>query len=76
MIGESVVVGSCKGCCSTLCGIFNGKFHGVLLGCLNDDPEVTLARHSFVGSKASCDMIGGDTPQFEEYQTPDEFEDE
>ena len=39
----------------------------VSLGCLNDDPKVILARHIFVGSKASWDMIGGETPQFDEY---------
>ena len=56
----------CKVCGSTLCGVFNGEVHGVSLGCLNDSPEVTLARHIFVGSKASWDTIGGDAPQFEE----------
>ena len=66
----------CKVCGSTLCGVYNGEVHGVSLGCLNDNPEVTLARHIFVGSKASWDMIGGDAPQFKEYPTPDEFEDE
>ena len=56
----------CKVCGSTLCGVFNGEVHGVSLGCLNDSSEVTLARHIFVGSKASWDTIGGDAPQFEE----------
>ena len=59
----------CKVCGSTLCGVFNGEVHGVSLGCLNDSPEVTLARHIFVGSKASWDIIGGDAPQFEESMT-------
>ena len=59
----------CKVCGSTLCGVFNGEVHGVSLGFLNDSSEVTLARHIFVGSKASWDIIGGDAPQFEESTT-------
>ena len=43
----------CKVCGSTLCGVFNDVVHGIWPSCLNDDPEVTLARHIFVGSKAS-----------------------
>ena len=54
----------CRLCGSTLCGVFNGEVHGVSLGCLNDDPAITLARHIFVDSKASWDEIGGDAPQF------------
>jgi hypothetical protein len=64
---ESAGLQFCRVCGSTLCGVFNGEVHGVSLGCLNDDPKVILARHIFVGSKASWDMIGGETPQFDEY---------
>ncbi len=27
------------------------------LGCLNDDPEIEIARHIFVGSKAAWEVI-------------------
>lgn len=57
----------CAQCGSTLCGVFDGDVHGVTLGCLNDDPELQIARHIFVGSKAGWDEIGGAAPQFDEY---------
>ena len=57
----------CKVCGTTLCGVFGGEVHGVTLGTLNGDPDIRLARHIFVDSKASWDVIGGDAPQFEEF---------
>lgn len=55
----------CRQCGSTLTGVFQGEVHGVVLGCLNEDPPITMERHIFVGSKASWDTIGGDAPQYE-----------
>jgi len=56
----------CSLCGSTLCGVHEGQVHGVTLGSVNGDPGVALERHIFVGSKAPWDVIGGDTPQFNE----------
>jgi hypothetical protein len=47
----------CKLCGSTLCGTFDGRVHGVTLGCLNGDPEIELGMHIFVGSKAKWETI-------------------
>jgi hypothetical protein len=57
----------CKKCGSTLCGIFQGEVHGVTLGCLNEDPEIEIGRHIFVGSKASWEVIPVGVPQYEEH---------
>ncbi|WP_196161832.1 GFA family protein, partial [Reinekea sp. G2M2-21] len=57
----------CKKCGSTLCGIYQGEVHGVTLGCLNEDPEIKIGRHIFVGSKASWEVIPEDVPQYEEH---------
>ena len=56
----------CRTCGSTLCGLMNGEVHGITLGCLNENPKIQLARHIFVGSKASWEDISGDVPQYEE----------
>lgn len=47
----------CSRCGSTLCGIVDEKVHGVTLGCLNDDAEVEIGYHIFVGSKAQWEVI-------------------
>jgi len=47
----------CSRCGSTLCGLVDGVVHGVTLGCVNGDPEVTISRHIFVGSKASWEVM-------------------
>jgi hypothetical protein len=60
----------CRICGSTLCGIFDGKVHGVTLGTVDGDPGVQIEMHTFVGSKASWDHIGGGAPQFKE-EPPD-----
>jgi len=54
----------CRTCGSTLCGTHEGQVHGVTLGGIDGDPDVRLQMHIFVGSKASWDQIGGDTPQY------------
>lgn len=47
----------CSQCGSTLCGTHNGEVHGVTLGCLNEDPELEIGYHIFVGSKAEWEII-------------------
>ena len=56
----------CRICGSSLCGILDGKVHGVTLGTVDGDPGVQIEVHTFVGSKAPWDHIGGSAPQFEE----------
>jgi len=56
----------CRICGSTLCGLFDGKVHGVTLGTVDGDPGVQIEMHTFVGSKAPWDHIGGNAPQFDE----------
>ena len=56
----------CKICGSTLCGSFNGKIHGITLGCVSGDPEVELGMHIYVGSKAIWETIPEGIPQFQE----------
>lgn len=64
-------LGFCSRCGTTLCGIFDGKVGGITLGTLNDDPEVAIGRHIYVGSKACWDTIGGSAPQFDEMPDTD-----
>jgi len=56
----------CSQCGSTLCGIINGTIHGVTLGCVNDDPEIELGKHIYVGSKAKWEVIPEGVPQYKE----------
>ena len=56
----------CSKCGSTLCGIYNGAIHGITLGCINGDPKTKLARHIYVGSKASWEIIPEGVPQYQE----------
>ncbi|MDH5545466.1 MAG: GFA family protein [Gammaproteobacteria bacterium] len=58
----------CKTCGTTLCGTYQGKVHGITLGTVNGDPGVEIEAHIFVGSKAPWDHIGGQAPQFKEWQ--------
>ena len=57
----------CKICGSTLCGVYQDEVHGVTLGCLNEDPEIEIGRHIFVGSKANWEVIPEGVPQYEEH---------
>lgn len=56
----------CRKCGSTLVIVHLGVVFGVTLGCLNGNPEVTLERHIFVGSKASWETIPDNAPHFTE----------
>jgi len=57
----------CSICGSTLCGVYEGSVNGVTLGCVDDDPEVVMGMHIFVGSKASWEIIPAGIPQYEEW---------
>ena len=59
----------CKRCGSTLCGIYHGEIHGITLGCLNEDPEIEIGRHIFVGSKASWEVMPAGVTQYEAHAT-------
>jgi len=54
----------CSRCGSTLVGIHNGAVHGVSLGCLNEDPQIEIGKHIFVGSKASWEVMPENITQF------------
>lgn len=47
----------CGRCGSTLCGIFQGRVHGVTLGCVNGDPGIEIAQHIFTGSRAPWEVL-------------------
>ncbi len=47
----------CSRCGSTLCGTYKGRVHGITLGCLNDDPDIEIGYHLFVGSKAAWEVL-------------------
>lgn len=47
----------CSICGSTLCGMVEGRVHGVTLGCVDGDPDVSIAMHIFVGSKAPWEVL-------------------
>ena len=57
----------CRHCGTTLCGVHQGRVHGVTLGSVDGDPGVRIGMHLFVGSKAPWDEIGGDAPQHDEF---------
>jgi hypothetical protein len=55
----------CSICGSTLCGIYDGKIHGVTLGCVDGDPDIEIGRHIFVGSKAKWEKLPEGVTVFE-----------
>jgi hypothetical protein len=58
----------CRKCGSTLVGIYNNQVHGVTLGCVNGDPEIQLARHIYVGSKATWEVMPNEGLQYDKGQ--------
>ncbi|MFT7685845.1 MAG: hypothetical protein ACI9FB_001190 [Candidatus Azotimanducaceae bacterium] len=55
----------CGNCGSTLCGVYQGEIHGLTLGCLNEDPNLEIGRHIFVGSKASWELMPEGVAQYQ-----------
>ena len=60
----------CTKCGSILCGTHDEIVHGVTLGCVNGDPGVEIARHIFVGSKASWDVLPAGVAMYEARPPP------
>jgi len=58
----------CSKCGSTLCGTHNGVVHGVTLGCLNENPEIEIGYHIYVGSKARWEVLPAGVKIYEEGQ--------
>jgi len=46
--------------------VYEGTIHGVTLGCINGDPNIELARHIYVGSKATWEVIPDGVLQYQE----------
>jgi hypothetical protein len=57
----------CKLCGSTLCTVYKGEVLQVSLGCVNGDPDVEIAQHIFVGSKARWEVMPKGQNQFEQW---------
>lgn len=60
----------CSTCGSTLCGTIDNCVHGVVLGCLNEDPELDEIHHIFVDSKASWEILPSGAMTFSEGRQP------
>ena len=54
-------------CGSTLSITYQGLIHSLTLGCVDGDPEVAIAQHIFVDSKASWEVIPETATQFDKY---------
>ena len=59
----------CSVCGSTLCDIFDGKIHGVTLGCVDGDPDISIDMHTYVGDKAKWEIIPDGVVQYSEGPT-------
>lgn len=55
--GEGFGLQFCSQCGSTLCGIYEGLVHGITLGCLNENPQIEMGYHIYVGSKAAWEVL-------------------
>lgn len=62
---EGVGYRFCQRCGTKLCGVVAGQVHGIMLGCLNDDPGIQIERHIFVGSKAAWEVMPDSGRQFD-----------
>jgi hypothetical protein len=59
----------CSVCGSTLCDIVEGKVHGVTLGCVDGDPDISIDMRIYVGDKAKWEVIPEGVVQYEEGPT-------
>lgn len=56
----------CSQCGSTISTVYKDQIYGVTLGCLNGDPDIPIARHIYVGSKASWEVVPEGVVKFNE----------
>lgn len=56
----------CKTCGSTLCTVYKNEVLQVMLGCVNGDPEITIEKHIYVGSKAGWEVLPGGVALYKE----------
>ncbi len=63
---EGFGISFCSTCGSTLCGTYQGRVHGVTLGCVNGEPEVEIGMHIYVGSKANWEVLPEGIKSYEE----------
>ncbi len=64
--GQGFGLQFCSKCGSTLCGIYQGRVHGITLGCADADPGIEIGRHIYVGSKAAWEVIPEGVKTFQE----------
>lgn len=62
----------CSVCGSTLCDINDGKIHGVTLGCVNGDPDISIDMHIHVGDKANWEVMPEGVVKYVEGPTDEE----
>ncbi len=48
------------------CGVVDAQVQGVTLGCVNGDPQIEIAHHIFVGSKATWEVLPHGVVTFEQ----------
>ncbi|AOW15347.1 aldehyde-activating protein [Hydrogenophaga crassostreae] len=61
----------CSLCGSTLCTVCEGQVFQVSLGCVNGSPDIEIAQHLYVGSKASWEVIPEGVTQYIEAAAPE-----
>ena len=64
---DNIGLGFCSTCGSSLVALNEKEVFLITLGTLNDNPEIKIKEHIFVGSKACWDEIGGSSPCYEEF---------
>ena len=62
----------CSVCGSTLCGTIEEQVHGVTLGCVDGDPDVSIGMHIYTVSKASWEILPDGVLAYEEGPPIDE----
>ena len=56
----------CKVCGSTLCSVLHGEVFQLTLGCMNGEPDIDIAKHIYVGSKAAWEIMPDNVVQFDQ----------
>jgi hypothetical protein len=71
LAGQDLLTGGLKHSFCRVCGspmpdpVARDTLYEIPVGCLDDDPQLLIGEHIFVGSKAHWEVIGDDAPQYE-----------